>query len=176
AGPGGLRGLELFGLLNRRIPWTHGVECGESGRLDASTVSTHAEGQSCAVSRRVLATEHTTTQVQICLRNLVHLQDTHLLTRIRAGPLDPAHCCQGHLNTMPGRCGGPTLFPNFLEKFFADRLEGRETSLRSSPQPPRSQGSWRRTGRSWPGRSRSRERVRPCPKDASRRWRRASSR
>lgn len=184
--PGSLRSLD------RRVSWRCGVGC-ESGRLDASAVSARAERQSCAVCRNGLVAEHVRARVQIRLRNHVHLQDTHLLTRIRARPFGLAHCCQGHVNTMPGRRGEPTLFPNFLEKFFGAARDGPpgshpgrprttqellagppDSPLRNPVHPTRSRGSWRRTCRSSPGRCRPRERVRLCPKVGSPRWRPAS--
>ena len=177
--------------LDRRVSWRCGVGC-ESGRLAASAVSARAERQSCAGCRDVLVAEHVRAHLQIRLRNLVHLQDTHLLTRIRARPFGLAHCRQGHVNSMPGRRGEPTLFPNFLEKFFADPGTWHRAALPSGPRrretylaeqpdrplrdsvrpvhPTRSRGSWHRTCRSSPGRSRPREQVRLWPKVGSPRW------
>lgn len=126
--------------LDRRVSWRCGVGC-ESGRLAASAVSARAEGQSCAGSRNGLVAEHVRAHLQIRLRNLVHLQDTHLLTRIRARPFGLAHCRQGHVNTMPGRRGEPTLFPNFLEKFFGAAGRPRWTAVPDGPEPLESSSS-----------------------------------
>ena len=163
--PGTLRSLD------RRVSWRCGVGC-DGGWLVASAVSARAERQSCAGCRNGLATEHVRAHLQIRLRGDVHLQDTHLLTRVRARPLGLAHCFQGHMNTMPGCPAGPTLFPNFLQKL----CERVDTWFRNVAPTPRWRGSSPRICRSSPGRSRPPERARRCPTDGSLRWRRASRR